>query len=119
MRAAKLHALWCASGVPVVCQRPSPRRLDEAEDRVRAAAAAAAAAAASEASHARQAKALVKFESDAAEARARVQELEVTGQQQAASLQARMQSEGQMEETIRQLQQVLPRTCCHLVLAFD
>ena len=116
MRAAKLHALWCASGVPVVCQRPSPRRLDEAEDRVRAA---AAAAAVSEASHARQAKALVKFESDAAEARARVQELEVTCQQQAASLQARMQSEGQMEETIRQLQQVLPRTCCHLVLAFD
>jgi chromosome segregation ATPase len=116
MRAAKLHALWCASVVPVVCQRPSPRRLDEAEDRVRAA---AAAAAASEASHARQAKALVKFASDAAEARARVQELEVTCQQQAASLQARMQSEGQMEETIRQLQQVLPRTCCHLVLAFD
>ncbi len=90
-----------------------PRRLDEAEDRLHAA---AAAAAASEACHARQENSLAKFESDAAEARARVQELEATCQQQAASLQARMQSQGQMEETIRQLQQVLPLTCCHASL---
>ena len=79
------------------------RRLVEAEDRLDAAAAAAAAA---EALQTRQAKALQALESDAAQARIRVGELEAALQQQASLLQLRAQKEVQLEETVKQLHQV-------------
>ena len=87
------------------------RRLVEAEDRLGAA---STAAAASEASRARQAMALQTLEVDAAEARARVRELEAVSLQQSSMLQTRAQSECRLEETIRQLQQV--RAACILAL---
>jgi hypothetical protein len=79
------------------------RRLVEAEDRLDAAAAAAAAA---EALQTRQAKVLQALESDAAQARIRVGELEAALQQQASLLQVRAQKEVQLEETVKQLHQV-------------
>ena len=54
----------------------------------------------------RQAKALQALESDAAQARVRVGELEAALQQQALLLQVRAQKEVQLEETVKQLQQV-------------
>ena len=79
------------------------RRLVEAEDRLDAAAVAAASA---EALQTRQAKALQALESDAAQARVGVGELEAALQQQALLLQARAQKEVQLEETVKQLEQV-------------
>jgi hypothetical protein len=58
--------------------------------------------------------ALQTLEVDAAEARARVRELEAVSLQQSSMLQTRAQSECRLEETIRQLQQV--RAACILAL---
>ena len=85
------------------CYLTMRRRLAEAEDLLSSA---TAAAAANEAFRARQAQAVQTLELDAAEARARVRELEFFAQQQTTLLQTRAQSEGEFEETIRQLQQV-------------
>ncbi len=90
--------------LPNRCILILPRRLVEAEDRLDAAAAAAAAA---EALRTRQANALQASESTAAQARIRVGELEATLEQQTLLLQARAQKEGQLEESLKQLQQVL------------
>jgi hypothetical protein len=81
----------------------SCRRLSDAEDRLDAI---SSAAAANEAAWLQQSKTLQALETDAAHARARMRELEDFSQQQTSMLQARVQAEGQLEETIRQLQQV-------------
>ena len=80
------------------------RRLADAEDRLDAL---SSAAAENEASRLRQSRAVQALEADAAAARARVRELEVLTEKQTSMLQAHSQSESQLEETIRQLQQVI------------
>jgi hypothetical protein len=80
------------------------RQLVETEERL---AAATAALAASESSCALQVKALQRMESDFAAVQARVRELETLSQHQTSLLHSRVQSESQLEEAVKQLQQVL------------
>ncbi len=91
------------------------RRLADAEDRLDAV---SSAAAANDAARLRQTQTLQALEVDAAGARARTRELEVLSQQQASLLQARAQAEMQLEETVRQLQQVLASEVFSTFLAF-
>lgn len=95
------------------------RRLADAEDRLDAL---SSAAAENEASRLRQSRAVQALEADAAAARARVRELEVLTEKQTSMLQAHSQSGSQLEETIRQLQQVIAdsllNSFCPLIALF-
>jgi hypothetical protein len=64
------------------------------------------AAAENEALRLRQSRAVKELEADAAAARARVRELDILTEKQSSMLQAHAQSQGQLDETVRQLQQV-------------
>ena len=90
------------------------RRLADTEDRLDAL---SSAAAENEAFRLRQSRAVQALEADAAAARARVRELEVLTEKQTSMLQAHSQSGSQLEETIRQLQQVIADSLFELFLS--